>query len=130
MARAWTAEELDCLSTARELQIASRTTDGLLRRPVPVWVVVFGGHVYVRTWYRRTTGWYGHALASQRARLRVPGLQADVAVRDAGDAPYEVRTGVSSAYRLKYGRLGARRMMSVDAAATTLLLVPIEDSRA
>ena len=128
MRRAWTVEELECLSIARELQITSCTTDGLPRRPVPVWVVVFGGQVYVRTWYRRTTGWYGHALASHRAHVGVPGLQADVVIRDAGDAPSEIRSGVNSAYRRKYGRRGARRMVSLDAAATTLLLLPADNS--
>ncbi|WP_177231413.1 DUF2255 family protein [Amycolatopsis saalfeldensis] len=36
---------------------------------------------------RRDTGWYGQALRERRARIRVPGLEADVTIEDIGDAP-------------------------------------------
>jgi len=73
MTAAWTAEELQRIGAAHELQIASMRTDGTLRRWVPIWVVSADGQVYVRTWYRRDTGWFGQVLASHRARIRVPG---------------------------------------------------------
>ena len=65
------------------------------------------GRVYVRTWYRRDTGWFGHALRSQRARIRVPGLEADVTIVDIGDTSTQVTTDVDAAYRAKYGPGGA-----------------------
>jgi hypothetical protein len=66
---------------------------------VPIWVVSTGGQVYVRTWYRRETGWFGQVLASRRARIRVPGA--------------------------KYGRHGGtERMVTDEAAAATLRISP------
>jgi hypothetical protein len=90
-------------------------------------VVSAGGQVYVRTWYRRTTGWFGRVLESHRARVRVPGLDADVVVEDVGEGPGELRTSVDEAYRAKYGRYGSGsvgQMVADPAAATTLRLTP------
>ena len=70
----WSAEELERIGTAQELRISTSRADGTLRREVPIWVVRVSGHVYVRTWYRRDNGWFGHAVDSRRARIRVPGL--------------------------------------------------------
>jgi len=73
----------------------------------------------VRTWYRRDTGWYGHARRSRQARVRAPGLQADVTIEDAAIG----RALVDSAYRDKYGYGAAvDRMVGDEAAATTLRL--------
>src|ERR1700744_4207494 len=99
----WTPEETRRIGAAPELEIASRRPDGTLRRWVPVWVVSAGGQAYVRTWYRRDTGWFGHVLAAGRARIRVPGLEADVGVEDVGAEPAELRAGIDAAYRAKYG---------------------------
>ena len=91
---------------------------------MPIWVVCVGDGVYVRTWHRRNIGWFGRVLASRRAWVRVPGVDASVAVADVGhDA--ELRAGVDAAYRAKYGRCGSAtvdRMINDDAAATTLQL--------
>jgi hypothetical protein len=110
------------MDAAPELQIAVRSSDGNLRQWVPIWVVCAGGQMYVRTWYRRDTGWFGHALRSRRARIRVPGLEADVTIEDIGDAATQVAADVDAAYRTKYGRGGADSMVTDAAAATTLQL--------
>ena len=121
MTATWTPEELQRIGAARELQIASRRADGTLRGWVPIWVVSTGGQVYVRTWYRRETGWFGQVVASYRARIRVPGLEADVAVEDVGESPPELRAGIDAAYSAKYGpRGGTERMVTDEAAAATL----------
>ena len=89
--------------------------------------VTAAGQVYVRTWYRRDSGWFGHVVRSRRARIRVPGLEADIAIEDVGDDEGELRASVDAAYRAKYGRYGETtvdRMASDDAAATTLRLTP------
>lgn len=125
MTAAWSPAELQKINAARELEIASRRADGTLRQWVPIWVVSTGGLVFVRTWYRRDTGWFGHVLASRRARIRVPGLEADVAVGDVGEGTRELRAGVDAAYQAKYGRRGGtERMVSAEAAAATLRLSP------
>ena len=126
----WSHEELERIGRAGELRIATSRADGTLRPWVPIWVVCAGQQVYVRTWYRRHSGWFGHALHSGRARVRVPGVEADVVVEDAGDGPAELRASIDAAYRAKYGRDGgtsAGGMVTDDAAATTLRLIPARD---
>ena len=119
----WTRDELQRIGGAPELEIASRRADGALRRWVPIWVVSAGGQVYVRTWYRRETGWFGQVLASHRARIRIPGLEADVAVEDVGAGAAGLRAGIDDAYRAKYGpSCGTERMVTDEAAAATLRL--------
>lgn len=125
MTAAWSPAELQGINAARELHIASRRADGTLRPWVPIWAVSTGGLVYVRTWYRRDTGWFGHVLASRRARIRVPGLEADVTIEDVGAGTPELRAGVDAAYEAKYGRGGGTgQMVSAEAAAATLRLNP------
>ena len=122
MTAPWSPDDLRLMNAARELQIAVRRSDGSLRGWVPIWVVCAGGQAYVRTWYRRDTGWFGHALRSRRARIRVPGLEADVIIEDIGDASTQVTADVDAAYRTKYGRGEAGSMVTATAAATTLQL--------
>ena len=123
----WSQQELARIGRAEELQIATTRADGSLRRWTPIWVVCAGDRVYVRTWHRRHTGWFGHALDSGRARIRVPRLEADVEVEDVGAEQPELRAGVDAAYRAKYQRHGdptVSGMVTDDAAASTLRLVP------
>jgi hypothetical protein len=132
MTVAWTPDELERIGRAEELHIAAKRPDGTLRREVPIWVVRAGAQVYVRTWYRRDSGWFGHVLQSRQARIRVPALEADIAIEDIGDDEGEQRASVDAAYRAKYARYGettVARMVSDDSAATTLRLVPQQGPR-
>ncbi len=127
MSAGWSGEQVERIGKAGELQIATKRADGTLRRWVPIWVVCVGEQVFVRTWYRRDNGWFGHVLDSRRARIRVPGLEADVDVEDVGEDTAELRQGVDAAYRAKYDRCGGTsvdRMTTDDAAAATLRLIP------
>jgi hypothetical protein len=124
MTAAWSPRELRCIGAARELCIAVERADGTLRRWTPVWVVCAGRQVYVRTWYRRDTGWFGHAVRSRRARVRVPGLEADVTIEDVGEGAAGLRESIDSAYGAKYGSAGSASMVTASAAATTLRLTP------
>ena len=45
----WTKDELTKIGRAEELQIASIRQDGTLRKPVTIWVVGYGGSLYVRS---------------------------------------------------------------------------------
>ena len=121
----WPAEDLRRLDDAVEFEIAVRRSDGSLARWVPIWVVCAGGRVYVRTWHRRQTDWYGRALRSRQARIRVPGLEAEVTIEDLGDASSTITAEVDAAYRTKYGPGGAESMVTSDAAASTLELIPV-----
>jgi hypothetical protein len=120
----WSEEELGLVAAATELEIAAVRPDGTRRRATPIWVVVVGAEVFVRTWYRRDTGWFGAALASRRARIDVPGTTADVTVEHVGDSDPGLRAAVDAAYTAKYGDRGAASMVTAEAAATTLRLTP------
>ena len=118
MNAAWSTADLSALAGTRELQIAAPRGDGSPGRWTPIWVVVAGGRVFVRTWQRRTTGWYGHAVAAGRAWIRLRGQDVEVAVTPTGERD---RDAVDDAYRATYGA-GAESMMTAEAAASTLLL--------
>lgn len=120
----WSAQELARIDSAVELLIAVRRADGTLRSWLPIWVVCANEQVYVRTWHRRETGWFGHVLNSRRARVRVPRLESDVTVTDVGEATADLCARVDAAYRNKYGLGGAETMVTPAAAATTLQLTP------
>jgi hypothetical protein len=125
--RPWLKEEIRRIGAFDELHIAVQRADGSRRRWLPIWVVCVGDQVYVRTWYRRDTGWFGQVLASRRAGIRVPGLEATVAVDDVGARPASLRAEVDAAYLAKYGHYGTSAvapMVTDTAAATTLRLIP------
>jgi hypothetical protein len=114
MTASWTTEQLDRICRSAELHIASRRADGRLHTTVPIWVVCVDDAVYVRTWYRRTTGWFGHVIDRPRARIRVPGVDSNVIVTDAGLGASQLRVSVDAAYLTKYGYSGAISMVTED----------------
>lgn len=118
----WSEQELERIGAAEELEVAVVTPEGGVRKAVPVWVVRVGDQVFVRTWHRRETGWYGRALTSRRARVTVPGVEADVTVEVVRG---EQRDAVDAAYSAKYARYGSGSvdpMTTEEAVATTLRL--------
>lgn len=122
----WSREELERFDAADELSIAPGRSDGTFGRPLPIWVVRVDDQVYVRTWYGRSTGWFGRALRSGVARIGVPGVQAEVRVEDIGGGSPELRAQVDAAYRRKYARYGSGSvdaMVAEAAVDTTLRLV-------
>jgi hypothetical protein len=118
----WTPEQLALVDAARELDIAVQRADGTLRAWTPIWAIHVGDDVYVRTWYRRDTGWFGLAVSTGRARVRVPGVEVDVRIADVGVGPPGLREDVDDAYRTKYGGGSTGNMVGDEAAATTLRL--------
>ena len=123
MPKWWTDDDLSLLNASSELEVAVRDTDGNRRTWTPIWVVCAEGQVYVRSWHRRETGWFGHVIKSRQATIRVPGLEVDVLVADLGRNSIALTALVDSAYRTKYGA-GAASMVTTAAAATTLQLRP------
>ena len=132
MTGSWTPDQLTRIDESDELEIAPRRPDGTLWRWTPIWVVRVDGQVYVRTWYRRPSGWFGAVVDSGWARVRVPGLEATVSVDDVGEGPGELRAQVDQAYRDKYGRYGhgsVGPMIADEAAVATLRLTPEPDDQ-
>jgi len=132
----WSTEQLQLLDAAVELNIAVPRPDGALGRWTTVWVVCVGQGVFVRSWHRRETGWFGRrAVTTGRARISATSLVTDVAVVDlgrtgdrSGEEPQlqgELFDEVDSAYRTKYGAFGdatVGAVVSAHARVTTLRL--------
>ena len=126
MTVAWTDDELTRIGDADELQIASRRSDGSLRKFVPIWVVRHGDSIYVRAAYGPETGWYRHARAAGEGRIRAGGIERDVGFEDAGS---DLDDELHHAFHTKYDRYGERMVAPVvsdESARLTLRIVPGE----
>jgi hypothetical protein len=124
----WTAEELDAIGAATELRVASRRTDGSLRPFVTVWVARAGDDLYVRSAYGPSNPWFRRALAAGSGRIRAAGNERDVRFETPGA---EVDEAVTGAFHAKYDRYGAAlvgTVVSAEAVACTLRLVPSNPS--
>ena len=123
----WTADELDRIGRAEELEIGPQRRDGSLRRPLPIWVVRVGDDLFVRSWRGAGGGWYRAAEATHEAHISAGSVDKNVTLSDAGD---DAGDTVDAAYRTKYGRHSGYvgPMVAPEARATTLKLVP--DDRA
>jgi hypothetical protein len=113
---------LELLDRTREVDIETRSPKGRMHS-VPIWVVVDGDAVFVRTYRGKTSRWYRELLAT-RGALLVEGKRIRVRAVPATD-PESVRR-TSEGYRKKYARskasLGA--MLRRSLLPTTLRLEP------
>jgi hypothetical protein len=120
----WTADEIAKIGNATELQIASRRRDGSLRPYVTIWVVRSGDELFVRSAYGHENGWFQRALTSGTGRIRAVGMERDVAFEEPGAV---VDADLHAAYHAKYDRYGPAivgTVVSLEAARSTLRLVP------
>jgi hypothetical protein len=125
----WTKSELDKIARAEELEITTRRRDGTLRDPVTVWIVRVGEDLYVRSVKGRAGAWFRAAVACHQGRVKAGGVQRDVTFVEASDAPNDE---IDRAYRAKYGRYATsivNTVLTPQARAATLRLVPREDAR-
>ncbi|QTX06013.1 DUF2255 family protein [Agromyces archimandritae] len=121
---AWTADELERIGDAEELQVSSRRRDGSLRPFVTIWVVVVAGAVYIRSAYGPDNGWYRRAKAAGTGRIRAGGVERDVTFTPGDPAENEA---VDGAYRDKYAAHPASIVATVvgePAGSTTLRVSP------
>ena len=120
----WTVDELARTGAADELRIASRRPDGSLRGFTTVWFVRVGDALYVRSAHGPANGWFRRAKSSGTGRIRAAGVERDVGFENPGP---DLDTDLDLAYHAKYDRYGARMVgtvVSLDAARSTLRLVP------
>jgi hypothetical protein len=119
----WTADELDRIGAAEELELAVRRADGRPRNPVTIWVVRVGDDIYVRSWRGTDGSWYRAVRSVPEGRVRAGGVERNVRFVA---APDDVADAIDDAYRTKYARYPTyvEPMVRVEARATTLRLVP------
>jgi len=121
----WTSDELTRIGTAEELEIASLRRDGMLRKPVTIWVVRLGDELYVRSVYGRTSAWFRGTQVRGEGHIRAGGIEKDVAFVEESDP--EVNGQIDAAYRTKYRRYAASiisTIVSPEARSATIKLVP------
>jgi hypothetical protein len=120
---AWTADDLDTIAAAAELDIAPLRIDGTPRPYTTIWVVQVGDEFLVRSFRGPNGAWYRAAQRSQRGRVLAGGVERDVVF----EAVHDNTEAVDAAYRAKYGRSSyVDAMVTPDAAATTLRLIPAD----
>jgi hypothetical protein len=120
----WTADQLERIGRAEELQLASRRPDGTLGPYTTMWVVRVGQNIYVRSAGGPDRPWYRHANASRIGHIRAGGVEVDVAF-DRGDG--DVEEAIDAGYHNKYDRYGPRIVGSVvgeTAHQVTVRLIP------
>jgi hypothetical protein len=121
--RLWSSDELDLVSRAVELQLASRRPDGSLRALVTVWMVRVGGDVYVRSGagYGGVSKWFPLASDAGRGTVRI-GEQEWLAAFARLDPADPVHADIDDAYVRKYG--GSFGMTAPATHRHTLRLTP------
>jgi hypothetical protein len=123
---AWTSEELSKIETAEELTIASLRGDGTSRKPVTIWVVRHGDHLYVRSVNGSSGWWFRGTQTRHQGNIRAGGVAKEVSFVSV-DA--DVEEEIDAAYRAKYRRYPAsivNTVLTPKARAATLELVPID----
>jgi hypothetical protein len=99
----WTAQELDQVGQAEELQLATGRHQGGVSRYVTMWVVRAGDDLYVRSAHGPDNPWYRRARAAKAGRIRAGGLERAVTFEPADAA---VSGAIDGAYHAKYDRYG------------------------
>jgi hypothetical protein len=118
----WTADELDKVGAADELEMAAQRPDGSLRPYTTIWVVRVGDDLYVRSYRGRDGAWFRSVLRHPEGRIRAGGVERDVAFEEAGDTDSNV---IDQTYRAKYAGYPSAYvdpMVSSAARAATLRL--------
>jgi hypothetical protein len=120
----WTSDELARIGAADERELAPRRRSGAPRKPVTVRVVRVGDDLYVRSYKGRTAAWFRGAQMRHEGRIWAGGVERDIAFVGADQATDDQ---IDEAYRTRCRRYAAtyvQPMVSPEARATTLKLVP------
>jgi len=120
----WTSDELNKIGTAEELRIASLRHDGMLRKPVIIWVVRVGDELYVRSVNGRTSAWFRGVQVRHEGHIWAGGVEKDVNFVEETDP--DINDKIDDAYRGKYGRYPqyVAPMVTAEVRSTTIKLVP------
>ena len=121
----WMSDEVNKIGRADELEIAPLGRNGTPQKPVTIWVVRIGDHLYVRSYKGHGGAWFRAAQARQEGRIRAGGIQKNVRFVEENDPG--VNDQIDTAYRTKYRSHGAQyvdAMVAPEARATTMKLVP------
>jgi hypothetical protein len=119
----WGASELESVADAEELVLVISRPD---RAPLrfPVWPVVVGGELYVRSYLGVTTGWYRGVVANPRQAVVLDQKDVDVLFEFVPRTDV-VNKDIDAAFLDKYARFDYRDAMVEPAAVdATLRILP------
>jgi len=102
----FTAQELQAIGGADELQVSSRRFNGTMRPAVTIWGVRVGDDLYIRSAHGAENGWFRRAVGSGHGQIRAGGLIKRVAFERVVDEAVNER--IDAEYHRKYDRYGAR----------------------
>lgn len=122
----WTADELEEIGAADELEVASLRSDGALGSWRTIWVVRVDDDLYVRSVNGRTSDWFRGTQRRHEGRIRAGGVEKGITFVEA-DADLEAR--IDDAYREKYRRYAKSIVdttLTPQARSAALKLVPQE----
>jgi hypothetical protein len=112
---------LELLDRTREVDMETRSANGK-RHSVPIWVIVDGADVFIRTYRGPKSRWYLELLAAPGA-LVASGKRISVKAVPAADAESVRRT--SDGLKKKYRSSGSlNSMLRAEVLPTTLRLEP------
>jgi hypothetical protein len=121
----WSPGDRRRIGAADEVDITTVKGDGSPRRYVPIWIVLVGDDLYVRSWRGHEGAWFRHARRELEGRIRIGDDERAVRFEVPEDS---VHAGIDDAYRSKYGRYGnayVGPMVGPDAKGATLRLLPL-----
>ena len=122
----WTADELQAIGDAEELEISSRRRDQTLSPRVTIWAVRVGDDIYVRSVNGPDATWYRNTQTRLSGRIWSGGIEQDVRFEDASGRPEE---DIDDAYRTKFGADSpdTHAIIAPLARTTTSRLIPAHE---
>ena len=96
----WTEAELNKIAAADDLHVSPFREDGnTYGTPTWIWSVVVDDGLYARGYNGRSSRWYKAAVTQKAGRVRIAGMERDVAFEPANA---ELNDRIDEAYRVKY----------------------------
>lgn len=123
----FSAELLDAIERAEEIEVITVRADETPLQPVPIWVVRVGDDLYVRSYRGEDGAWYRHARTEQAGRVRAASFEQAVRFEPVADPA--AGEAIDAAYTRKYARYDEsylKPMIAPGARAATLQLKPSE----
>jgi hypothetical protein len=98
----WSKEELHKIREADDLLISPFREDGeSYGTPTWIWSVAVDGHLYVRAYNGKESGWYQAAMQQKAGRITAAGMTKEVTFESVAGP---VNDHIDNAYRAKYRR--------------------------
>lgn len=96
----WTEAELKRIAASDDLHISPLRENGATYgTPTWIWSVVVDGGLYVRAYNGQNSNWYKAAITQKAGRVRVAGMEREVAFEPVSDG---LNDRIDEAYRAKY----------------------------